>query len=91
MIMSKYNHLYESDELNKSILINYLNGKMIIFKDDANKKVKELLSEGSDDPDISKYLYNHGYLIKKNMDEVNEITKIQNTVYENKDLNCNIK
>lgn len=100
MIMSKYNHLYESDELNKSILINYLNGKMIIFKDDANKKVKELLSEGPADHDISKYLYNHGYLIKKNMDEVNEITKIQNTVYENKDTlslifilteNCNLR
>lgn len=100
MTISKYNHLYEAKELNKSILINYLNGKMIVFKDDANVQVKDLLTGKNFDSNINDYLCNNGYLVDKNIDEIKEVKKIQKDIYENKDVlslvfilteNCNLR
>ncbi len=100
MILSKYNHLYEAKDLNKSILINYLNGKQIVFQGIANQQIKELIINRQDDSVIYDYLRNNGYLIDENTDFLAEIQKIQYEIYENKDIlsliivlteNCNLR
>lgn len=100
MILSKYNHFYESKKLDKSILINYLNGRMLIFKDKANDQIKDFLSGRIFNSTIYDYLFTNGYLVDKEIDALKEIKRIQKNVYEHKDVlslifilteNCNFR
>lgn len=100
MILSKYNHFYESKELDKSILINYLNGRMIIFKDEANNQIKDFILGKNPNSTIYNYLFNNGYLVDKDIDALKEVEKTQRDVYEHKDVlslvfilteNCNLR
>lgn len=100
MILSKYNHFYESKQLDKSILINYLNGRLIIFRDEANNQVKDFLFGRNSNSNVYDYLLNNDYLVDKNIDVINEVDKIRKDIYENRDIlslvfilteNCNLR
>ena len=100
MILSKYNYFYESKELDKSILINYLNGRMLIFRDEANNQIKDFLFGTKPNSTIYDYLLKNGYLVNRNIDVSKEVDKIRRNICENKDIlslvfilteNCNLR
>lgn len=82
MILSKYNYFYESNELCRSILVNYLNGKIIVFKDKANEQFKNYLVNDMNSPEIEKFLFENGYLVNKDINESAEIERVERIVHD---------